>query len=186
MLTCEEFSATEWKQDTGVKNYSQARGEQPIEIRLARNSEAQALAEMSRELIEQGLTWRWQSPQMLSRIKHPDSVVLVARTRVELVGFAVMEFHDIHAHLNLLAVSSTGRRRRIGTSLLNWLEKSALEAGIGQVVLEVRSNNMGARSFYRENHYEEVEILPGYYQGKENAVRMVHHLIEPEIEKQRP
>ena len=169
-----------------MKNYSRDQGVHPIEIRLARNSEAQALAEMSRELIEQGLSWRWRSPQMLSRIQHPDSVVLVARTRVELVGFAVMEFHDIHAHLNLLAVASSGRRRRIGTSLLNWLEKSALEAGMGQVVLEVRYGNMGARSFYRENHYEEVEILTGYYQGKENAVRMVHHLIEPELEKQRP
>ena len=73
------------------------------EISLARPSDALALAEMSRDLVEIGLGWSWKPSRILAMIEHPESVVLMARTRLEIAGFAIMEFHETHAHLNLLA-----------------------------------------------------------------------------------
>lgn len=97
-----------------------------------------------------------------------------------------MEFHDRHGHLNLLAVADARRREGIGAALLAWLEKSAHVAGIEQITLEVRRDNDGARAFYRSRGYDEVAVLPGYYQGREHAMRMVHQLIEPDLARQRP
>ncbi len=158
-----------------------------VVIELARPGDARALAEMSRDLIEMGLPWGWRPPRVLAMIQHPDDVVvLVARSKAERTGFAVMEFHERYAHLNLLAVIPNQRRQRTGAALLDWLEASARVAGIERIILEVRRNNSGARAFYRSRQYEEVVTLPGYYRGREHAVRMRHQLIAPEVAAQRP
>ena len=157
-----------------------------IKISIAHPREAKAIAEMSRDLIERGLDWSWRRKRVLETILHPDCIVIVARTRLKLVGFAVMEFHEIHCHLNLLAVSPEQRRQATGHALLEWLEESARVAGIARIKLEVRSNNKIAISFYEAHGYEVQTKIRGYYQGRESAFNMVHHLIAPEIARQRP
>jgi len=157
-----------------------------IEISIARRRDAKAIAEMSRDLIENGLNWSWRGKRVLDTILHPDCVVIVARTRLKLAGFAVMEFHETHCHLNLLAVRPELRRRATGHALLKWLEESAQVAGIARINLEVRSTNKIAISFYEAHGYEVQTKIRGYYQGKESAYSMVHHLIAPEIAEQRP
>ena len=157
-----------------------------IESRLAKPAEAQVLAEMSRQLVESGLSWTWKPMRILSMMNNPETVVIVARTRVELAGFAIMEFHDSHAHLNLLAVAGDKRREGIVSALLDWLENSAGVAGLDRIELEVRHNKEGARDFYRAHAYEEVAMLPGYYEGREHALRMIHYLVSPDIAEKRP
>lgn len=157
-----------------------------IEIRLAKPADARAIAQMSRDFVERGLGWSWRPGRVLAMIQHPETVVLIARSRFEIAGFAIMEFHDQHAHLNLLAVKPNLRRRRTGSSLLQWLEESARVAGIASIYLEVRSQNTEARKFYQSLGYEINKHVDGYYQGKESAVVMVHHLITPDIAAQRP
>ena len=56
--------------------------------------------------------------------------------------------------------------------MLEWLERSAIEAGTFEVGLEVRAGNRGAQAFYFARGYEVVGRAPGYYQGIEDAVRM--------------
>ena len=74
-----------------------------------------------------------------------------------------MEFHDSHAHLNLLAAAGDKSREGIASARLDWLENSA---GLDRIELEVRHNNEGARGFYRVHAYEEVAMVPGYYGGQ--------------------
>ena len=157
-----------------------------IEIRLAKAAEAAALAEMSRQLIEHGLSWTWRSKRVQSMIRNPECAVIVAKTRVELAGFAIMEFHQSHAHLNLLAVADNKRREGIATVLLGWLEESAKVAAIDRIELEVRRNNDGARAFYKVHDYEEVAMVPGYYEGREDGIKMIHYLVPPDVAEKRP
>jgi ribosomal-protein-alanine N-acetyltransferase len=93
-----------------------------------------------------------------------------------LAGFAIMQFYDEHAHLNLLGVDPALRRFGIGRRLLEWLEETALAGGIFTVTLEVRAGNLGARTFYRDLGYQETDSLPGYYGGRETAIRMARDL----------
>jgi ribosomal-protein-alanine N-acetyltransferase len=76
----------------------------------------------------------------------------------------------------LLAVQSDRQQRGIGAALLRWLEASALTAGIGVVYLEARATNHVARAFYRQLGYREFNILPRYYRGVEDAVRLAKDL----------
>ncbi|MEJ2508447.1 MAG: GNAT family N-acetyltransferase [Gammaproteobacteria bacterium] len=145
---------------------------QVVDIDLARLSDAQTIAAMSRDYIESGLGWSWGPNRVTRSIRCPDTVVLVARARRLLAGFAVMYFGMEEARLNLLAVHPGLRQLGIGRRLIEWLERSALTAGISTVYLEVRVTNRNAQAFYRRLGYRKVQLVPGYYSGVEAAVRM--------------
>lgn len=105
-------------------------------------------------------------------IRHAESVVLTARDGDITAGFAIMGFGDDVAHLNLLAVDPSHRRRGVAAGLLTWLEETALTAGTFVIGLELRAGNESARAFYTAMGYREVGRVSGYYQGLESAIRM--------------
>jgi ribosomal-protein-alanine N-acetyltransferase len=152
------------------------RQDQAVELKLARLRDAQRMAQMSRDLVEHGLLWSWTAPRIATHIHGQDSNVLTAWIGDHLTGFAIMQFHTEHAHLNLLAVDPPYRRFGIGRKLVTWLEETARVGGIFTISLEVRANNGGARAFYRTLGYQEVRAIPGYYSGRETAIRMTHDL----------
>ena len=87
-----------------------------------------------------------------------------------------MYFGDEHAHLNLLAVRAAYQRSGVGRHLVEWLEESALAAGIGAIRLELRASNRGARRFYERLGFAEIGRVPEYYGGVETAVRMARDI----------
>ena len=147
-----------------------------LSLRLARPADAATIANLSRELIEYGLRWRWTPMRVAASIHDSDVNVLVACVRDNIAGFAIMRYRDDDAHLDLLAVAPPYRRAGVGRRLLEWLEKCAVVAGIFSAALEVRAANEGAQVFYQRMGYRTLVHLPGYYQGVEAALRMVRDL----------
>ena len=153
-------------------------GLREIQLESARMADAARIAEMSRTQVEEGLAWLWTPRAIAARIRDYESEVLVARKHGKLVGFAVMQFRfsQREAHLLLFAVAPAERRRGLGRKLVAWLEEIARLGGISLIRLELRATNKGARSFYRALGYEEAGRLRGYYQKREDALRMVLNL----------
>ena len=147
-----------------------------LSLRLARASDASAIANLSRELIEYGLPWRWTAERVAASIGADNTNVLVARVDDRVVGFAIMSYGVHVAHLNLFAVAPEYQRSGVGRQLLQWLEKCAVVAGIVTIILEVRAANTGAQRFYESMGYRILVKLPGYYQGAEAALRMGRRL----------
>lgn len=150
-----------------------------MELGLAKLRDSQCLAEMSRDLVEQGLGWSWTPIRIHKKIRCPNNVVLVARQAAQPVGVAVMYFDIEEARLNLLAVAKAYRRRGVGRRLVEWLEQSAVVAGITTVYLEVRAGHLDTHKFYQRLGYRQIEYLPGYYSGRESALRMARDLRNP-------
>jgi ribosomal protein S18 acetylase RimI-like enzyme len=147
-----------------------------ITVRLAGSRDAQAIALMSRDLVESGLGWKYDAARVLKAIRSPDTLAPVACDRGRIAGFALMEFGEERAHLVLLAVRPAFRRHGIGRRMLDWLVESALTAGIASIHLELRAGNEAARGFYRAMGFAETLLVPGYYQGRESALRMLRLL----------
>jgi len=147
-----------------------------ITLGLAHGNEATFIANMSRELIETGLPWHWRASRVRRAISDPDTVVLAARHRGVVVGFAIMHFRLEEAHLDLFAVSPEWQRQGVGQRLMDWLERTIRVAGIARVSLEVRLHNGAARRFYRRRGFRDAQFLPRYYVGLEPALRMVRTL----------
>ncbi|HSY96588.1 MAG TPA: hypothetical protein VK793_13290, partial [Steroidobacteraceae bacterium] len=57
---------------------------------LARAGDAREIAEMSRDLIEKGLTWSWTPARVQHFISGAESSVVVARRERHLAAFAIM------------------------------------------------------------------------------------------------
>ena len=156
-----------------MQNEAVSQADPVIAVRFARRSDALTIAEMSRDLVEQGLGWSWTRERILRSLRHPDTNAIVASRNGERAGFAIMRYGDDEAHLLLLAVQPGHRREGIGATLVDWLERSARVAGIARVTLEARAGNTVARSFYARLGYAQAQVLPGYYGGRETSVRMV-------------
>jgi ribosomal-protein-alanine N-acetyltransferase len=148
------------------------------EIRPARLADAALIARMSRNLIERGLTWRWTPQAVAPQIRDSETAVVVAWADDRMLGFAIMGFRFLRseAHILLLAVDPAARRSGVGLALWRWLETIARRGGIARVELEVRAENSGGRAFYHALGFREVARLRGYYESREDALRMVADL----------
>ncbi len=104
--------------------------------------DAQALAAMSRDLIEAGLGWDYRRERIARMIADADTVTLVARDGLRISGFAAMTFGDERAHLVLLAVRPSHQRRGIARRLVDWLVESAMTAGVASIHVELRASNV--------------------------------------------
>lgn len=147
------------------------------DITLARTTDALAIAELSRDAIEYGLTWRWTVRRVMRCIHDADTnVVVMRRGGIGVPAFAIMQYGDTEAHISLLAVHPGHRRQGLASALMDWLEATARVAGCTAIHLEVRITNPGAMAFYRRHGFEEAGVSVGYYEGVEDAVRMVKRL----------
>ena len=63
--------------------------------------------------------------------------------------------------------------------MLAWLLESATVAGISSLHVELRAGNTAARRLYRSVGFVETLRLPGYYRGRESALRMIRMLRAP-------
>ena len=147
-----------------------------MQLTLACQADAADIAVMSRDTIEAGLRWRWRPARILRAIQDRDTVVLKAESEFRLAGFAVMRIGWEEAHLDLLAVTPSQRRRGMASAMLRWLEESALTAGTPIVRLEVRKANDGAMRFYERLGYRRFRTIQNYYGATEAAVQMARDL----------
>jgi ribosomal-protein-alanine N-acetyltransferase len=90
-----------------------------------------------------------------------------------------MKFGDVRGHLVLLAVRPSHQRRGIARGMVEWLTQSALVAGVSSLHVELRAGNAAAFGLYRNAGYTETLRVPGYYRGREPAVRMMRLLRAP-------
>lgn len=142
----------------------------------AKIGDAPGIANLSRLFIEPGLPWRWTPRRVAAHMRQQENLVVVARDERELVGFAMAQFHTETVHLTLIGVVDTHQRRGIGRQLIDWVEESAVIAGLFRINLEVRCGNQDARRFYAVLGYQESGSVPGYYSGIEDAIQLSRDL----------
>jgi [ribosomal protein S18]-alanine N-acetyltransferase len=140
-------------------------------ICLASAADAPAIADMSREYIEQGLGWSWTPARIAAAILDESTNVAVVHVAHRVVAFGIMHYGERTAHLSLLAVHPMQRKRGIAAQLLAWLEKSADTAGIESIRVEARADNPAAMAFYQKRGYLQIDRLAKYYRGVLDAVR---------------
>ena len=140
-----------------------------------------AIALMSRNEIENNLEWTYKPRQMANLLIEPDTCTVCMRyepdddDKSQLVGFGTVKLNQDTADIILLAVDRSVRRKGIGRSIMEWLERIAVVAGITRIHLEVRLHNVAAQKFYRSLGFKEVGALSNYYRGfngkRENGLR---------------
>lgn len=156
-------------------------------IRLARPTDAEEIALLSRDTIEAGLPWRWVESRVLRCIADADHNVIVAELpdvvagAGRFAGFGIMQYLDERAHLSLLAVSPSIQGCGVGGALLLWLMRCAEVAGAATVKLELKSSNARAKLFYERAHFREIGLRAGGYYGLADQRVMERRLRDLEV-----
>lgn len=143
-----------------------------VQVSIAELDDAADIANMSRVLIEHGLPWSWRRERVARAIAAQNTNVAVVREQGALVGFGIMEYWDEDAHLVLFAVRPAHQRRGLGSTILRWLEATAVAGGARRIRLEARRDNDAARHFYNEHGYHEITLEERMYSGALAGIQM--------------
>lgn len=148
-----------------------------IQIEFALPVDCQEIAQLSKKLVESGLPgWRYTPAKVMSAIKNQSKNVVVARQGEIIAGFSIMSYADEKANLDLLGVKKQFRRCGIGKKLVYWLEEVAKTAGIFNLYVQVREENSEAVELYSVLGYEVIDIVNGYYSGRESAMLLYKNI----------
>ncbi len=85
--------------------------------------------------------------------------------RSDIAGFTLCRSAGPEIELLLIAVAPSHRGQGLGAMLVQAAIKDAVQRGASDIFLEVRENNLAARSLYRKAGFIEVGRRANYYAG---------------------
>lgn len=137
-------------------------------IREYRKGDETAIAELEKECFSDP----WSAEAILesaaSRVRF-----FVFEENEKIVGYVGLQTVLDEGYITNIAVSSAHRRKGIGKSLLNTLDKLAEELSLSFISLEVRESNLSAIELYTGAGYLSDGIRPNFYENpRENAIIM--------------
>ena len=125
--------------------------------------------------IEQDVNPRpWSLSLFLSELRYRDSrVYLVARSGLEIVGYAGLMIVAGDGHITNVGVDEAHRRHGVATRLLLVLARRALAEEVEALTLEVRMSNTAAQALYRRFGFAPAGVRKNYYSdSNEDALIM--------------
>jgi ribosomal-protein-alanine acetyltransferase len=105
--------------------------------------------------------------------------LMIAEHEESTEGYALVLYRKSSrcARLYSIAILEKARKLKLGTTLMDEMEKKAKKRGCTSVMLEVRAENMGAIRFYERLGYRQYTILKRYYKDGGDALRLKKSLI---------
>jgi len=102
----------------------------------------------------------------------PSADCVVALEENHIAGFILSEENPPLAHIITLDVAEKGRRRGVGTALLQKLESNLAARGVRSILLETATDNEAAVAFWQRHGYRSEAVLKRYYLGRADAYEM--------------
>jgi len=135
-----------------------------IIIRSASETEAWILHEFDSQIFSDG----WSEKSWMSSIKSDMEAVPVAviKETGDIAAFAAVSWVFDEANINRIAVRSEFRGNRLGTLLLEWIEKT-LPEDVAIFNLEVRESNKHAIEMYEKFGYTVLGRRKKFYRNPE-------------------
>ena len=136
------------------------------QLRRATTADVPALMELERAIFT---TDAWSEQSMLSEVSGEHGYYLVAfepehPQRIDAYAGLLAPRGAIEGDIQTIAVAPRARRNGLGRTLMNTLIGEARRRGAREVFLEVRADNPGAQTLYRQLGFEEIGVRPRYYQ----------------------
>jgi len=135
-------------------------------LRRAEAADVPAIMELERGIFENDA---WSERSMRSEVAGEHGYYLVAfapESPDRIAGYAglLAPRGGSEGDIQTIAVAPHARRRGLGRQLMLALIAEARKRGAREVFLEVRADNPGAQTLYRDLGFEEIGVRPKYYQ----------------------
>ncbi len=105
---------------------------------------------------------------------NPFSKLLIASIEEtnECIGFLVYTVIYERMEIDMIMVSDKHRRKKVGTSLIDYLLKEAKEQKTENITLEVNINNEAAIKLYNKKGFERKAIREKYYNNEDGILML--------------
>jgi ribosomal-protein-alanine N-acetyltransferase len=136
------------------------------------------------EIEQQSFRQPWQRVSFLSELSRGDALYLKAAANdcescEPVIGYICARCIETELYILKLAVSKDWHRFGIGSRLLKSSFQWAIERGLSDALLDVRSSNRAAIRLYEKHGFQTVGLRPKYYSDTgEDALVMRKHLKE--------
>jgi len=136
-----------------------------------------ALFALDRDCYPSGIAYskrelRWYLAQ-------PGAICFVAEAEEAIVGFILADAEPPDGHIITIDVAKAHRRHGVGTLLLGAAERALAGCGVHTVEIETATDNEPGLQFWYVHNYRVLGLLPAYYLGRIDAVRMNKNFAEP-------
>ena len=162
-----------------------------LSIRAYRPEDFRSLWEIDQSCFPPGISYT--QFELKSYVQRPSAFTLVAEEETEaltnagkadsnarssgILGFVVAErIARGRGHIITIDVREHGRRRGVGSALLNSAEERFRLAKISAIRLETAVDNVGALSFYKRHGYNVIRTVPRYYPNGVDALLLERDL----------
>jgi ribosomal-protein-alanine N-acetyltransferase len=128
----------------------------------------------------------WSEKSMRSEVAGEYGYYLVAfepehPERIDAYAGLLAPRGAIEGDIQTIAVAPAARRSGLGRTLMLALIGEARKRGAREVFLEVRADNPGAQTLYRQLGFDEIGVRPRYYQP-DGVDALVMRLVVPDPE----
>jgi ribosomal-protein-alanine N-acetyltransferase len=128
----------------------------------------------------------WSEKSMRSEVAGEYGYYLVAfepehPERIDAYAGLLAPRGAIEGDIQTIAVAPAARRSGLGRTLMLALIGEARKRGAREVFLEVRADNPGAQTLYRQLGFDEIGVRPRYYQP-DGVDAVVMRLVVPDPE----
>ena len=108
-----------------------------------------------------GLIRPWNNPQLdiLRKLEVQSSLFVVGEQGSDIIASAMFGYDGHRGWVNYLAVLPSQQKLGYARQLMEYGERELLSLGCPKLNLQIRSDNMQARSFYTSLGYVEDEVM---------------------------
>lgn len=141
-----------------------------VTLRDFRLSDLDALWRLDQECYAPGIAY--SKRELRDYLSLRGAECLIAQDDDFVAGFLLAEHVRECAHIITIDVAEIARRRRIGSTLLEEIERRLAARGVKEVELETATNNLAAIAFWQCHGYRTEGVIPHYYLNRIDAYAM--------------
>jgi ribosomal protein S18 acetylase RimI-like enzyme len=143
-----------------------------VEIRDYKNSDFKRLYEIDHAAFPKGIAYSHLELQFYIRSRK--SRTLIAEADGEIVGFVIGTSEPRRlGHIITIDVIPHRQRQRIGSRLLDEIERWLWDQGTEAIYLETPVDDSGAQAFYEKHGYFVLDRIEDYYNDSLDALVMM-------------
>lgn len=158
-----------------------------ITLRSYKPADFDALHEIDQVCYEAEIAYSKRELREYLRFRGADCVVAEADGRI--AGFCISAYQDHYGYIVTIDVLAEFRRHKVGTALLDEIERRLIASGVHEVRLETATDNDSAVAFWQKHGYRKRGVRKNYYPNGRDAFAMTKTLAlaeKPSKEKTTP
>jgi len=141
-----------------------------IKLRTFKPEDFDTLYEIDQACYEPAVAY--SKRELRAYLRFTGSDCLVAEADTQIAGFCISARRDESGYIVTIDVLPQFRRHRLGTKLLNEIERRLAANGVREITLETATDNDSAVAFWTKHGYRNRGIKKDYYPGGRDAFAM--------------